>query len=73
MGKAFIYRSYTKGELAQLYDPFETLPAARRKLMQWISLQPRLVKALTEAGMKNRCRNLTPAQVRLIVEALGEP
>ena len=47
--------------------------AARRKLMYWISLQPALVDALHASGFSQKVRSFTPAQVRLIVEALGEP
>uniref|UniRef100_UPI003078C1C2 DUF4248 domain-containing protein n=1 Tax=Phocaeicola coprophilus TaxID=387090 RepID=UPI003078C1C2 len=50
-----------------------TAGAARRKLMYWISLQPALVDALHASGFSQKVRSFTPAQVRLIVEALGEP
>ena len=73
MKNSFEYRSYGKGELALLYTPHVTQGAARRKLMYWISLQPCLMQALHEAGFDDRCRSFTPAQVKLIVEALGEP
>lgn len=41
--------------------------------MYWISLQPALVDALHASGFSQKVRSFTPAQVRLIVEALGEP
>lgn len=69
----FRIRMYGKSELAQLYCPYLSSSAARRKLMQWISLQPRLVAALQESGLTEASRSFTPIQVRLIVEALGEP
>jgi len=66
-------RTYGKGELAQLYCPNITTAAARKKLMQWINLYPNLMDALHQAGFSDTTRSFTPAQVRLIVEALGEP
>ena len=66
-------RTYGKGELAQLYCPNITTAAARKKLMLWINLYPNLMDALHQAGFSDSTRSFTPAQVRLIVEALGEP
>lgn len=69
----FEYRTYGKSELALLYNPYITPKAACKKLNLWISLQPRLVILLRDAGLRTLSRSYTPAQVRLIVEALGEP
>ena len=66
-------RAFGKGELAQLYCPNITTAAARKKLMQWINLYPNLMDDLHRAGFSEAARSFTPAQVRLIVEALGEP
>ena len=66
-------RTYGKGELAQLYCPHITTAAARKKLMQWIHHYPHLMDALHQAGFSDASRSFTPAQVRLIVDALGEP
>ena len=66
----FQIRSYGIGELARCYAPNITAGGARRKL---ISLQPALVDALHASGFSQKVRSFTPAQVRLIVEALGEP
>lgn len=66
-------RTYGKGELAQLYCPNITTAAARKKLMLWINLYPNLMDALHQAGFSDSTRSFTPAQVKLIVEALGEP
>ena len=67
----FQIRSYGIGELARCYAP--NITAGGRKLMYWISLQPALVDALHASGFSQKVRSFTPAQVRLIVEALGEP
>ena len=66
-------RTYGKGELAQLYCPNITTAAARKKLMQWIHHYPHLMEDLHQAGFSDASRSFTPAQVRLIVEDLGEP
>ena len=47
--------------------------AARKKLMQWINLYPNLMDDLHRAGFSESSRSFTPAQVKLIVDALGEP
>ncbi len=73
MMERFQVRTYGKSELAQAYCPEITPVAARRKLMYWISLQPELVRSLRAIGFQERAKCFTPAQVRLIVDALGEP
>ena len=67
------HRSYGKSELAQLYSPHLSVSAARRKLMQWIHQQPLLMDALHRSGFSDSMHTFTPYQVRLIVDALGEP
>ncbi len=69
----FHIRMYGKSELAQLYCPHISPSAARRKLMQWIAMQPRLVESLQHIGLTDASRCFTPAQVKLIIEAIGEP
>ena len=69
----FQIRTYGKGELAQLYCPNITTAAARKKLMLWINYYPHLMDDLRSIGFSDTARSFTPAQVRLIVEALGEP
>lgn len=69
----FKYRSYSKGELAQLYSPHLTENAARAKLMKWIDMQPELVERLRALGFTRTTKVLTPLMVRYIVDAIGEP
>ncbi len=71
--KEFRIRVYGKTELALLYCPNLSGSAARRKLKQWIYLQPQLVADLIDMGYSENTRNFTPIQVRLIVGALGNP
>ena len=73
MLETFKIRTMGKGELAQLYCPNITTAAARKKLMQWINLYPNLMDDLHRAGFSESSRSFTPAQVKLIVDALGEP
>ncbi len=70
---SFKIRAYGISELAQLYCPAITPSAARRKLNYWISLQPDLLEALRAAGYSHKVRTFTPSQVKLIIEAIGEP
>ncbi len=71
--KPFIVRSYGRTELAQIYNPSLCPQSAYRKLCHWIDLYPGLREALEASGLSSKSRSYTPAQVRLIVEALGEP
>ena len=69
----FRIRCYGRTELAQLYNPCLTPKAAYRKLIGWIDHYPGLAVPLAELGKLPGSRSYTPAQVREIVEALGEP
>ena len=72
--KAFIMKQYGRTELAQLYSPDITAEAAWRKLRSWIDYHPTLNGTLRRLGYNPaRQRIFTPAQVRAIVEELGEP
>ena len=62
----FVIRTYGRTELAQIYCPNLCPEAAFRKLKHWID-------GLSALGGSSRSRSYTPAQVRLIVAALGEP
>nr|WP_307758191.1 DUF4248 domain-containing protein [uncultured Mediterranea sp.] len=73
MEPTFEIRSYSKSELASLYSPYTTQKAAVRKLNRWIALQPDLQARLQATGITPCAKCYTPLQVRLIVEALGEP
>ena len=70
----FRIRAYGRTELAQMYSPHITPEAAWQKLKAWIDYYPGLNGWLREAGYRpERRTGFTPRQVRLIVEALGEP
>ncbi len=70
---SFKVREYGRTELAQLYCPDIAPESAWRKLRKWIELSPGLADRLRAVGYDFHMRSFTPAQVRLIVEAIGEP
>ena len=69
----FKVREYGRMELAQLYCPDIAPESAWKKLKKWIDLNPGLADRLRAVGYDSHTRSFTPAQVRLIVDALGEP
>ena len=60
-------------ELAQLYSPELTDIAAYRKMKKWIERCPGLQQRLYDLGYQPEHRSYTPLEVRVIVDALGEP
>lgn len=70
----FKIRTYGRTELAQIYCPGLCRQAAFRKLNNWIDFHPTLRSELSMRWfLRDKVRTYTPAQVRLIVDALGEP
>lgn len=69
----FPIRSYGWQELAILYAPDLTKESAGKRLSNWIGANRSLQEALIQAGWKKGKRLLTPLQVKVIVEYLGEP
>ncbi|MCD8303207.1 MAG: DUF4248 domain-containing protein [Prevotellaceae bacterium] len=59
--------------LSQAYSPQVGPRAARQTLWRWVAMQPGLLERLRGAGWQKGQHLLTPLQVRLIVDALGEP
>nr|WP_278581711.1 DUF4248 domain-containing protein [Prevotella denticola] len=72
-GEAFRLRAYGRTELAQAYNPHLAPSTAWHRLRSWIAQYPGLMQRLEKTGYSSRKRTWTPLQVRLIVEALGEP
>ena len=66
-------RSGSLGELAVCYFAHSTAKSALSQLGVWIRRDPSLWKALEEAGFRKGQHNLTPRQVQLIYDHLGEP
>ena len=63
----------TKKELSLLYAPTLSVEGARQRLRRWLTYNPRLVRALERAGLRPRQKTLTPRQVKIIYQYLGEP
>ena len=66
-------RFYSKKELALLYFPDSEPPIATAHLMRRIAYYKLLCIALREAHYTPKAKYLSPKQVKLIVEYLGEP
>ena len=60
-------------QLAMAYAPEISAAAASNRLRQWLSINPQLMQSLRKAGYRDRQRVLTPRQVEVIYEYLGEP
>lgn len=65
--------SYSMKELAGLYFPASSPRVATTQLRRWINRNNDLTEALAQTGLKKGQRLLTPRQVALILEYLGEP
>lgn len=73
MKEEFKIKAMGFGELAQKYCPNVTPRSACNALRRWINIHPTLISVLKDSGYQKYCRILTPKQVELIVEHLGEP
>ena len=62
-----------KGELARLYLPNISERSATNCLTKWINNHPVLRSELEKTGLKRKQKMLTPLQVSLIIQYLGEP
>ncbi len=69
----FGIREYGRTELAQLYSPDIAPASAWKKLKGWIALYPGLTQKLESLGYNPGKRIFTPAQVKAITDAIGEP
>ena len=73
MQSTFKLRSYGYSELAQLYFPHITKKSASVQLRRWLILNKKLNASLEETGFVPGQKLLTPKQVQLVLEFLGEP
>ena len=60
-------------ELSAMYFPHSSIRSAGVQLKRWLVYNKPLVQALTDAGYYNGQKILTPKQVTLVFEYLGEP
>ena len=64
----------SKTDLAVAYFPHLTAHSARNKLMSLINTMcGDLPEQLRSTGYTNRCKDLSPRQVELITDRLGNP
>lgn len=74
MKPEFVIRPYSKTELALLYTNKTMTPErAKRWLSHEIEVYPGLMERLKELGYKPKQRIFTIAQMRAIIECIGEP
>ncbi len=71
--KEFRIRTYGKSELAMLYRPDLKEGNARRTLYNWMRRNEKLMAALDAVGYDPKRRTLTPREVAIIVDFIGEP
>ena len=71
--KRFMIRPYNFGELAQMYYPDRNYQSALRHFREEMHLTRGMWAAMTAQGYKENTKTLTRAQVRTIVQFLGEP
>jgi len=69
----FSIKCYGLQELALFYFPLSSPAAASCQFKKWINRSQQLKDNLTEAGYTNGQKLLTPRQVKLIVDHVGEP
>lgn len=73
MEKDFTIRTYGFAELALLYFPNSTKKSASTQLGRWVRQNEHLKKNLRDSGFKPGRRVLTPKQVEILVDIIGEP
>lgn len=64
---SFLIRTYTKAELAHLYNPHVCLKVALQILRRWIIYNLPLLHELEQEGYRARNRLLSPKQVATII------
>ena len=73
MDEKFKIRSYGYCELAMLYFPNSTKKSASVQLRRWLTSDNNLKTNLGNSGLKKWQKLLTPKQVGIIVNYIGEP
>ena len=69
----FKIKSYGYCELAMLYFPNSTKKSASVQLRRWLTSDNNLKTNLGNSGLKKWQKLLTPKQVGIIVNYIGEP
>ena len=71
--EGFVIRSYGFGQLAQMYYPDHNYQSALLHFREEMHLTRGMWEAMVAEGYKENTKILTRAQVRTIVQFLGEP
>lgn len=71
--RPFHLRTYSKEELAMLYNPATLVTNAIGTLAKWIRGNKALAAELAAVGYNRYRRSFTPLEVSLLVKYLGEP
>ncbi|MCD8167433.1 MAG: DUF4248 domain-containing protein [Bacteroides sp.] len=71
--KEFRIKSYGWQELACLYKPDISPASASKRLRYWVNKKKSMKEELLAEGWTPDCRTLTPREVQIIVNGLGEP
>lgn len=66
-------QALTIKELGQMYFPNSTSKSAGAQFIRWIKFNQQLWLELANAGYRSGQRLMTPRQVSLIYQYLGEP
>ncbi len=66
-------RTYTKVELAMMYNPDQCVDNALHTFSKWIRYNEKLSMELNEIGYNKFRRSFTPLEVRLLFKYLGVP
>jgi hypothetical protein len=66
-------RTYTKVELAMMYNPDQCVDNALHTLSKWIRYNEKLSMELNAIGYNKFRRSFTPLEVRLLFKYLGVP
>lgn len=69
----FQLRTYSKVELAHLYNPDQCITVALQTLSRWIKMNPLLIAELDDVQYNKYRRTFTPKEVGIIIKYLGEP
>jgi len=73
MKELFQQKAYGWQELTVLYAPGLTPHSASRRLTHWVIINKELYERLIRSGWIKGVRILSPLQVAIIVDFLGEP
>lgn len=69
----FRIRSYSKADLAMMYNPEQCVTVALKTLSRWIQANPDLKRELEAINYNKHRHSFTPKEVDAIVRYIGEP